>query len=191
MLKSSFSMQGPEAGLDEAGRGCLAGPVVAAAVILPLDYQNPLLRDSKKMSHSLRRKLESEIKEEALAWGIAEASPQEIDQINILKASHLAMQRAVESLKILPKLLLVDGNSYGQGSSIPYHCIVGGDDLYYSIAAASVLAKTYRDCLMEKLAQDYPGYGWEKNRGYPTREHKAAIARLGINSWHRQTFKSD
>ncbi len=191
MLKSSFSAMGPEAGLDEAGRGCLAGPVVAAAVILPRDYQNPRLRDSKKMSHKLRMELQAEIKDSALAWGIAEASPLEIDQINILHASHLAMQRAVEKLQVKPKLLLVDGNSFAKTSTIPYECIIGGDDQYYAIAAASVLAKTYRDALMVQLAQEHPGYGWETNRGYPTREHKAAIARLGTNRCHRQTFKSD
>lgn len=189
MLRSSFTPDKIEAGCDEVGRGPLAGPVVAAAVILPKLYQNFLLDDSKKMSKSNREVLEIEIKEVALAWAIAEVSPKEIDKINILNASFLAMHRAIEKLKTVPELLLIDGNRFNPYKEIPYECIIKGDGKFLSIAAASVLAKTYRDNLMEKAALKYPGYGWESNAGYPTKKHRAGILELGTTPIHRMSFR--
>lgn len=188
MLKQFYHLQSIEAGLDEVGRGCLAGPVVAAAVILPKDYTNPLLNDSKQLSRLERQKLRVEIEREALSWKIAEASTEEIDRINIAKASFLAMHRAVEQLTVQPEHLLVDGNRFVPYPMIPHTCIVKGDSLYASIAAASILAKTYRDELMEQLALDYPMYGWEQNVGYPTPKHCRALLEYGTTPWHRKTF---
>ncbi|MFN8353739.1 MAG: ribonuclease HII [Spirosomataceae bacterium] len=189
MLLASYHTGVIEAGLDEVGRGCLAGPVVAAAVILPSEYRHDLLNDSKQLSHHQRLTLEVEIKRDALAWAIAEVSNQQIDEINILKASFLAMHKAVAQLKVCPEHLLVDGNRFTPYPFIPHTCIVKGDTKYLSIAAASVLAKTYRDGLMAQLAQQYPHYGWEQNVGYPTPYHRKAILQHGSTPYHRLTFK--
>ena len=178
-----------EAGLDEVGRGCLAGPVVAAAVILPKDIEIPALRDSKQLSAAVRTELEIIIKEKAIAWAIAECSPAEIDAWNILNASIYAMHRALDALAVVPELLLVDGNKFKPYNYIPYYCMVKGDDRFLSIAAASVLAKNYRDTLMQELALAYPEYGWDKNVGYPTTVHRKAIAQYGTTPHHRVTFK--
>ena len=177
-----------ECGCDEAGRGCLAGPVVAAAVILPEDFAHPLLNDSKQLTERQRELLRPIIEQEALAWGVGSVSPEEIDQINILQASFLAMHRAIDDLILRPQLLLIDGNRFTPYPDIPHECIVGGDGKYMSIAAASVLAKTHRDALMLSLATEYPGYGLEGHKGYPTPAHKAAIRRLGLTPLHRKTF---
>ena len=177
-----------ECGCDEAGRGCLAGPVVAAAVILPEGFSHPLLNDSKQLTERQRELLRPIIEQEALAWGVGSVSPEEIDQINILQASFLAMHRAIDDLILRPQLLLIDGNRFPPYSDIPHKCIVGGDGKYTSIAAASVLAKTHRDALMLRLATEYPGYGLEVHKGYPTPAHKEAIRRLGLTPIHRKTF---
>ncbi|MBQ5614619.1 MAG: ribonuclease HII [Tidjanibacter sp.] len=177
-----------EAGCDEAGRGPLAGPVFAAAVILPEGFSHPLLDDSKKMSEKNRLLLRDIIMKEAVAWAVAEVSPEEIDRINILRASFEAMTRAVESLSVRPEHLLIDGNRFISRLDIPYRCEVKGDGRFANIAAASVLAKTARDERMMQLAAEFPGYGWEKNKGYPTREHRQAVARLGATPHHRMTF---
>ena len=188
-LCSTFGHEGLiECGCDEAGRGCLAGPVVAAAVILPEDFAHPLLNDSKQLTERQRELLRPIIEQEALAWGVGSVSPEEIDQINILQASFLAMHRAIDDLILRPQLLLIDGNRFTPYPDIPHECIVGGDGKYMSIAAASVLAKTYRDALMLSLATEYPGYGLEGHKGYPTPAHKAAIRRLGLTPIHRKTF---
>lgn len=189
MLQPWFNHTVIEAGLDEVGRGCLAGPVVAAAVILPKDFAHPLLDDSKRLSKDLREELREVIVASALSWAIAEASPEEIDKINILKASFLAMHRAVDQLQVVPEHLLVDGNRFTLYPGIPHTCVVKGDATFASIAAASVLAKTYRDALMSRLEQDFPGYGWSTNAGYPTPAHKKAIATLGPTPWHRRSFR--
>ena len=178
-----------EAGCDETGRGCLAGPVVAATVILPKNYQNKLLTDSKQLSKKQRIKLEKEIKTKALAWAIAEASHQEIDKINILNASFLAMHRAIDKLNEKPRLLLIDGNRFNPYPTVPHQCIIKGDATYLSIAAASVLAKNYRDRKMEQLGDDYPAYGWNTNVGYPTPGHREAIKEIGLSPWHRLSFR--
>lgn len=178
-----------EAGLDEAGRGCLAGPVVAAAVILPPDYKHPLLNDSKKLSKLQREALRVDIVRDAVAWAIGEATPAEIDQINILNATYLAMHRAIEVLQPEPEYLLIDGNRFHAQKTTPYACIVKGDGKYLSIAAASVLAKTYRDDYMCRLAGKYKNYGWEQNAGYPTVAHRQAIAQHGTTAHHRKSFK--
>lgn len=178
-----------EAGCDEAGRGCLAGPVVAAAVILPKTYRHPLLNDSKQLSREERLEVRGDILRDALAYGVAEVSHEEIDEINILNASFRAMHRAVEKLSIRPEMLLIDGNHFRTSLDLPYQCIIKGDALYFSIAAASVLAKTYRDELMERLAAECPGYAWETNKGYPTMEHRDGIRALGISPYHRKTFQ--
>ncbi len=177
-----------EAGCDEAGRGCLAGPVVAAAVILPPDFDHPLLNDSKKMTPAKRNIMAVIIKKQAIAYSIGQASPGEIDTINILQASFLAMHRAIDQLHQIPGLLLIDGNRFKPYQGIPHQCIVGGDGLYRSIAAASILAKTQRDELMEALHPDFPHYGWNLNKGYPTPAHKKAIAQHGITTHHRKSF---
>lgn len=190
MLLPYYHAQVIEAGLDEVGRGCLAGPVVAAAVILPPDYHHPQLTDSKQLSRTLREKIQLELKNEALAWAIAEVSNQQIDQINILKASFLAMHQAISQLSLTPAHLLIDGNRFTPYPFVPHTCIVKGDTKYFSIAAASVLAKTYRDELMEQLAHDYPHYGWAHNVGYPTPHHKRAIQQHGLTPYHRLSFKS-
>jgi ribonuclease HII len=188
-LRGNYKAGVIEAGCDEAGRGCLAGPVVAAAVILPPDYQNPWLNDSKKLSEKKRRELRIDIEKQALAWAVEMASNQEIDQINILNASFLAMNRAIQKLKIPPRHLLIDGNRFRPWNNTPFTCMVKGDGRFLSIAAASVLAKTWRDEFMEKIHLEYSGYGWNKNKGYPTKKHREAIVRLGICQYHRLSFK--
>ncbi len=178
-----------EAGCDEAGRGCLAGPVVAAAVIFPKAYTHHLLNDSKQMTREERLLVRDDILRDALAWGVAEASHEEIDEINILNASFLAMHRAVERLVLRPEMLLIDGNRFRPSLDLPFQCIIKGDGLYLSIAAASILAKTYRDEKMQALAIEFPGYGWETNMGYPTPEHRDGIRALGVSPYHRMTFQ--
>ncbi|MFY0608133.1 MAG: ribonuclease HII [Cyclobacteriaceae bacterium] len=178
-----------EAGCDEAGRGCLAGPVVAAAVILPSDYSNEILNDSKKLSEKQRDLLRPMIMEDALAYGVGVVSPQEIDEINILNASFLAMHRAVDKLKIRPELLLIDGNRFKAYQDLPHECVIKGDGKYLSIAAASILAKTHRDELMRKLDLDHPQYGWKSNMGYPTKAHRSAIKETGTTPHHRMSFQ--
>ncbi len=178
-----------EAGCDEAGRGCLAGPVVAAAVILPKDFEHPFLNDSKQLTEKQRNLIRPIIEEKAIAWGVAIVSNNEIDEINILNASIIGMQRAVEQLHITPEHLLIDGNKFKPYKNIPHTCIVKGDSKYMSIAAASILAKTHRDELMENLEIEHPGYDWKKNKGYPTKAHRAAIEKLGTTPYHRQSFK--
>ena len=177
-----------EAGCDEAGRGCLAGAVYAAAVILPKDYQNPRLNDSKQLTEKQRYALRQEVERDALAWAVGIVSPEEIDQINILNASILAMHRAVEGLKRRPEHLLIDGNRFKPFQEIPYTTMVKGDGKYLAIAAASILAKTYRDDYMNALATEYPAYDWQSNKGYPTAKHRAAIASHGITPYHRKSF---
>lgn len=189
MLKSFYNQHLCEAGLDEVGRGCLAGPVVAAAVILPKDYQNELLNDSKQLTKVQRNQLRAEITAVALAWAVAEVSNQEIDQINILQASFLAMHRAVDQLSVRPEHLLVDGNRFTPYPFIPHTCIIKGDAHYMNIAAASVLAKTYRDDFMQQLSIEFPHYGWEQNMGYPTPLHRAGIRQFGTCLHHRLSFK--
>lgn len=189
MLKPCHQNLVPEAGCDEAGRGCLAGPVVAAAVILPNGFHHPLLNDSKQLSKVQREFLRPIIEQEAIAWAVAECSPQEIDEINILQASFLAMHRAVDQLTVKPELLLIDGNRFKPYPFIQHLCVVKGDSKYASIAAASVLAKTYRDDLMEKLALEYPDYLWQQNAGYPTKAHRQAIQNVGLSPWHRKSFR--
>jgi len=188
MLKSCYSQGIIEAGCDEAGRGCLAGPVYAAAVILPPDYQNIKINDSKKLSVAARKSLRAEIEKDAIAWCVATADHTEIDRINILNASILAMHRAVDGLKILPGLLLVDGNRFKPYNGIEHICIIRGDAAYLSIAAASILAKTYRDDFMEELSIQYPQYGWIRNKGYPTAEHRKILLQLGHSPFHRRSF---
>ena len=177
-----------EAGCDEAGRGPLAGPVFAAAVILPPDYHHPLLNDSKMMTEKARETLRPIIEREAVAWAVEEVSAEEIDTINILNASITGMQRAVRRLSVKPEFLLIDGNKFKPFDGYEYQCIVKGDGKFASIAAASVLAKTYRDEYMRKLAQEYPQYGWERNMGYPTKEHVEAIMAHGYTPHHRKSF---
>lgn len=177
-----------EAGCDEAGRGCLAGSVYAAAVILPNDYQNDLLNDSKQLTERQRYLLRPIIERDALAWAVGIVTPEEIDKINILNASILAMHRALEQLKIQPQHIIVDGNRFKPYGTIPYQTVVKGDGKYLSIAAASVLAKTYRDDYMNELDVLYPGYGWSKNKGYPTKEHREALKRLGVTPVHRMSY---
>lgn len=189
MLKSSFGSGKIEAGCDEAGRGPLAGPVVASAVILPEDYVNPFLNDSKKLTKKVLERLEIEIKRDALAWEVVEVSHTEIDEINILNASFIAMHRAVDKLKIKPQLLLIDGNRFKPYTDIPHECIIKGDGKYMSIAAASILAKTHRDRFMTNAGQQFPGYGWETNAGYPTKKHRDAIRKFGITPLHRKSFR--
>ena len=177
-----------EAGCDEAGRGCLAGAVYAATVILPPDFRNELLNDSKQLTERQRYDLRPVIQREALAWAVGVVAPQEIDEINILNASFLAMHRAVDALKVRPQHLLIDGNRFRPYPGIPHTTVVKGDGKYLSIAAASVLAKTYRDDYMLRLHAEYPDYGWDRNKGYPTREHRAAIALHGTTPYHRRSF---
>ena len=178
-----------EAGCDEAGRGCLAGPVVAAAVILPKDFKNELLNDSKKISEKNRNKLRLIIEAEATSWGIGFVSPNEIDKINILQASFLAMHRAIEKLQAKPKHLVIDGNKFNPYKKIPHTCIIKGDGKYMNIAAASILAKTHRDELMYNIHEKFPHYNWKKNKGYPTKEHREAISTHGTSPHHRMSFK--
>ncbi len=178
-----------EAGCDEAGRGCLAGPVVAAAVILPKDFHHDLLNDSKKLTEKERLLLRPVIEQSAIAFAIGIVSSEEIEEINILNASFLAMHRAIVQLKCTPELLLIDGNRFKKYENIPHQCVIGGDAKYASIAAASVLAKTERDFIMDKIALDYPVYQWDKNKGYPTIKHRNAIREFGISPFHRKTFQ--
>ena len=189
MLKLQYTNLSPEAGCDEAGRGCLAGPVVAGAVIL--DPNNPIegLNDSKKLSKKKRELLAIEIKEKALSWAIGEVDHYEIDEINILNASFLAMHRAVDALKTNPEVLLIDGNRFTPYKEVPHECIIKGDGKVACIAAASILAKTHRDQLMDDFDVKYPGYGWTTNAGYPTKKHRDAIKELGVTPIHRLTFQ--
>ena len=177
-----------EAGCDEAGRGCLAGAVYAAAVILPPDFRNELLNDSKKLTEKQRYELRMVIEQEATAWAVGVVSPEEIDKINILNASFLAMHRAIAQLKVVPQHLLIDGNRFNPYPDIPHTTIVKGDGKYLSIAAASILAKTYRDDYMNRLHEEYPMYDWKSNKGYPTKKHRAAIATYGTSPYHRMSF---
>jgi ribonuclease HII len=188
MLKPFYSCVG-EAGTDEAGRGCLAGPVTAAAVILPESFENPFLDDSKKLSEHRRRELAAQIREEALAYAISHVSPQTIDRINILKASILAMHQALEQLNQKPPAIAVDGNRFKPYRNIPHHCLIKGDARFLNIAAASVLAKTARDDLMLNLHREFPQYQWHKNKGYPTRAHREALRAFGTTPYHRRTFR--
>lgn len=180
---------GLEAGCDEAGRGCLAGPVYAAAVILPKDFHHPLLNDSKQLTARQREQLRPIIEQQAIAWSVCDISPEEIDRINILKASIKGMHGALDMLKVRPDRILVDGNRFYKYGEIPHTCVVKGDATYASIAAASVLAKTYRDEYMLKIAAEYPQYGWDRNMAYPTREHRAAIEKYGITPYHRLSYR--
>ena len=189
MLLSQFSDNRVEAGCDEAGRGCLAGPVVAAAVVLPKGYTNNLLNDSKQLSKGKRELLRTQIERDALSWAVAELTHTEIDQYNILKASFMAMHKAIAKLTLTPELLLIDGNRFITYEGIPHECIVKGDGKYLSIAAASILAKTYRDDHMTELAVKYPEYGWQQNAGYPTKQHRKAISDHGITPYHRKSFR--
>ncbi|MFM6938362.1 MAG: ribonuclease HII [Aquirufa sp.] len=184
-----FQPEGIEAGLDEAGRGCLAGPVVAAAVILPKDFHDKLLTDSKQLNAKQRQQLIEVVKTYAIDYAIAEVDHETIDQINIYKASVLAMHKAVDKLQTKPDHLLVDGNRFISYPFVQHTCIVKGDSKYFSIAAASILAKTYRDEWMLKAAERFPGYGWERNAGYPTLEHRKAVLRIGPTEIHRKTFR--
>jgi ribonuclease HII len=177
------------AGCDEAGRGCLAGPVVAAAVILPKGFKNIILNDSKILSEKKRNLLRPIIEEEAITWAIGIVSPAEIDKINILNSSFLAMHRAIENLAIKAELLIIDGNRFNPYPKIPHECIIKGDGKFMSIAAASVLAKTYRDNLMKELDLQFPDYHWKSNKGYPTKQHRKAITEIGANKHHRKTFQ--
>lgn len=188
MLKSHFYEGKIEAGCDEAGRGCLAGSVYAAAVILPEDYQNELLNDSKQLTEKKRYQLREIIKRDAIAWALGIVSPEEIDKINILNASILAMHRALDQLKVRPEAIIVDGNRFKPYQELPYTTIVKGDGKYLSIAAASILAKTYRDDYMNKLAEEHPQYDWLSNKGYPTKKHREAIKQFGITPYHRKSY---
>lgn len=188
MLKSYFHCTN-EAGTDEAGRGCLAGPVTAAALILPKGFTNEILNDSKLLSEPKRIKLRPLIEKNAICFGIAHVDQYKIDEINILNASILAMHQAIDLLKKSPDFIIVDGNRFKPFKDIPYECIIKGDGKYMSIAAASVLAKTYRDQYMEKLHEEFPMYNWKKNKGYPTKEHREAIRKYGLTKYHRKSFR--
>lgn len=191
MLECCTQYERLEAGCDEAGRGCLAGAVFAAAVILPPDFHDPLLNDSKQMTERNRDRLRPIIEREAVAWAVEAVSPSRVDEINILNASFEGMSRAVTRLDPSPQLLAIDGNRFRTSLSIPYLCIVKGDGKYAHIAAASVLAKTHRDEYMRLLDAEYPEYGWSKNKGYPTREHRLAIRKYGLTPYHRLTFNHE
>ncbi len=188
MLESHFYKDLIEAGCDEAGRGCLAGSVYAAAVILPVDYNNPELNDSKKLTAKKRDELREQIKHDAVAWAVGVVTSVEIDKINILKASFLAMHRALDQLKVRPQAIIVDGNRFVPYHDVPYTTIIKGDGKYQAIAAASILAKTYRDEYMEELAEQYPMYDWENNKGYPTKKHRDGIREFGISKFHRKSY---
>lgn len=177
-----------EAGCDEAGRGCLAGSVYAAAVILPRGYDNPLLNDSKKLTEKKRKELRDQIVRDAVAWAVGVVTPEEIDKINILKASFLAMHRALDQLSVRPEAVIVDGNRFTPYRDLPYTTIVKGDGKYQAIAAASILAKTFRDEYMDKLAEEYPYYDWQTNKGYPTKAHREGIRLHGISPYHRKSY---
>lgn len=189
MLKSYFQKNKIEVGCDEAGRGCLAGPVVAAAVILPKDFKHPLLNDSKQVSEKKRMQLKSIIEKHAIAYATGIVSHREIDELNILNASFLAMHRALDKINTKFDSILVDGNRFKQYHKTKHHCIIKGDSKYLNIAAASILAKTHRDAIMLKLDQDFPQYYWKKNKGYPTKKHRDAIREIGTNVNHRMSFK--
>lgn len=189
MLKSYHYIKNNEAGTDEAGRGCLAGPVTAAALILPEHFTNELLNDSKLLSHNNRNFLKPIIETECLTFGVAHVFPEIIDTINILNASILAMHKAMDQLKTNPEFIIVDGNRFKHYKDIRHECIIKGDGKYMSIAAASVLAKTYRDAYMENLHEEYPMYNWKQNKGYPTKEHREAIRIYGITKYHRKSFR--
>ena len=188
MLKNNYYIGKIEAGCDEAGRGCLAGSVYAAAVILPDDYQNDLLNDSKQLTEKRRYQLREIIERDAVAWAVGIVTPEEIDKINILNASILAMHRALDQLKVRPEAIIVDGNRFKPYNNIPHTTIVKGDGKYLSIAAASILAKTYRDDYMNRLAEEYPQYDWRSNKGYPTKKHREAIKQFGITPYHRKSY---
>ena len=188
MLKNNYYIGKIEAGCDEAGRGCLAGSVYAAAVILPDDYQNDLLNDSKQLTEKRRYQLREIIERDAIAWAVGIVTPEEIDKINILNASILAMHRALDQLKVRPEAIIVDGNRFKPYNKIPHTTIVKGDGKYLSIAAASILAKTYRDDYMNRLAEEYPQYDWRSNKGYPTKKHREAIKQFGITPYHRKSY---
>ena len=188
MLERCF--KGPyEVGTDEAGRGCLAGPVTAAAIILPKEFENPLLNDSKKLSKNQRNALRQIIENCTTNFAVTHISPKQIDSINILNASILAMHKAIDQLTQVPEFILVDGNRFKPYKKIPYKCIIKGDSKFMSIAAASILAKTYRDAYMEKIHEEYPVYNWRQNKGYPTKEHREAIRKYGITRYHRKSFR--
>lgn len=189
MLEKFYHKDLIEAGCDEAGRGCLSGPVFAAAVILPKDFEHPLMNDSKQLTDAQRRELRPVIEEVAVAWAVGEVSNKEIDKINILNASFLAMHRAIAKLTTTPQFLLIDGNRFKKYKRIPHECIIQGDGRYLSIAAASILAKTYRDDFMEKLHRKHPKYDWINNKGYPTEKHREAIELYGITKYHRTSFR--
>ena len=189
MLEIFHTKNKIKAGCDEAGRGCLAGPVVAAAVILPSNFRNDILNDSKKLTEKKRYALRPIIEKEALAWAVGVVDNKEIDELNILNASFLAMHRALDQLGKPPDSILVDGNRFTAYNKIQHHCIVRGDGIYMSIAAASILAKTYRDDMMNKLAKEFPFYGWERNMGYPTKIHREGIRRHGATPFHRMSFQ--
>ena len=189
MLKNNFSGCQLEVGTDEAGRGCLSGPVVAAAVILPFNYHNELLNDSKQLTEAKRKKLRPIIEKDALAFGVSFIDEKEVDQLNVLQASITGMQRAISHMSITPEYIIVDGNKFKPYKDIPFKTIVKGDAKFMSIAAASVLAKTYRDDFMEKIHKEFQVYNWKKNKGYPTKEHRKAIQEYGITKYHRKTFK--
>lgn len=188
MLLNCYQQELLEAGCDEAGRGCLAGPVFAAAVILPPDFIAGELNDSKQLNHQQRKRLRLIIEQEAVAWAVAAVDNIEIDQINILNASFLAMHRAIEKLNIQPRYLSIDGNRFKKYPDIPHSCIVKGDGKYLNIAAASILAKTHRDEFMERIADEYPHYQWHQNKGYPTVVHRTAALEYGLSPYHRKTF---
>ncbi len=189
MLASNYSGFSLEAGTDEAGRGCLCGPVVAAAVILPKNFTHPFLNDSKQLSEKKRDQLRPFIEENAIAFGVSFVWQEEVDEINVLQASITGMHRSIEMLKTQPEYIIVDGNKFRDYKDIPHETIVKGDAKYLSIAAASVLAKTYRDEYMEKIHKEFPMYNWAKNKGYPTKEHRNAIREFGATKYHRKTFK--
>ncbi|MBQ4531813.1 MAG: ribonuclease HII [Alistipes sp.] len=188
MLENSYQTELLEAGCDEAGRGCLAGSVFAAAVILPPDFYHPLLNDSKQMTERQRDLLRPIIEREAVAWAVAEITASRIDEINILRASIEGMNVAAANLKVVPQFLAIDGNRFISHNGLPYKCIVKGDGKYANIAAASVLAKTHRDEYMLRLHEEYPNYGWDRNKGYPTKEHRMAIREYGLTPYHRLSF---
>ena len=188
MLKAFHQAHLLEAGCDEAGRGCFAGPVFAAAVVLPTDFYHPLLNDSKQVSPEIRMELRDYIETHALDWAVGQVSNEEIDKINILKASFKAMHEAIKKLKKQPDFLLIDGHIFYQYKKIPHHCVIRGDGIYASIAAASILAKTYRDEYMQRLHVEYPHYNWFNNKGYGTREHRQGIATYGLCPYHRRSF---
>lgn len=189
MLKLKYQNELLEVGTDEAGRGCLSGPVVAAAVILPDDFEHPFLNDSKQLSEKKREELRPFIEKNAIAWSVSFVDERKIDEINILQASIFAMQTAIKELKITPEFIVVDGNKFKPFKNIPHQTIVKGDAKYMNIAAASILAKTYRDAFMHKIHLEFPEYNWKQNKGYPTKGHRNAIREFGITKYHRKTFR--